>query len=54
METGMNRFDFNGDRSVDLSDAVAHLTWQFLGGRPHVLGITCTSLPGCSEAPGCR
>ena len=34
---------------IDLSDAVALLNWQFLGGPPHVLGTDCTPIVGCPE-----
>lgn len=39
--------DFNGNGGIDISDAVALLTWRFLGGEAHPLGTGCIPIPGC-------
>ena len=40
---------WNGQRDLDLTDAIASLSWQFLGGVPHVLGRDCTPIAGCPD-----
>jgi hypothetical protein len=41
--------DWNGDLSVDLSDALGPLSSIFSGGPPHVLGEVCVAIEGCPE-----
>ena len=47
-------FDWNGDGEADMSDAIALLRWDLLGGPSHALSDggppSCTSIPGCSLA----
>jgi len=40
------------DRRLDISDAVAMLTVQFLGGRPHALTPEA-DVKGCVRIAGC-
>ncbi len=42
--------DWNGDTSIDLSDAVGPLNWLFTGGKAHVLGEVCRRMDGCPPA----
>ena len=43
--------DWNGDGgNPDLTDAIAMLAYLFLGSDAHVLGTSCTTLPGCPDA----
>lgn len=44
--------DFNGDRTLGLSDAVGILRWLFQGGRLHVLGVECRVIVGCPSVCG--
>ena len=49
--------DWQPDGVVDISDAVAMLTFQFLGGRPHALASEvdaegCIRIVGCTDLCG--
>lgn len=44
--------NFNGDASVNLTDAVNVLLYLFRAGPPHFLGTECVVIPGCPNA--CR
>lgn len=39
----------NGDRLVDLSDGIYLLSYLFLGGPPHLQGVECIRIAGCSD-----
>ncbi len=43
--------DFNGNNEVNLSDGVAILSFLFVMGTPHVLGVECVAITGCPENP---
>ena len=43
--------DWNGDEALDLSDAVASLSFLFIGGLPHELGSDCVAIAGCANGP---
>ena len=49
---GATLLDANGDRGVNLSDAVFVLNHLFVQGPPHVLGTDCVQIDGCE--PGCQ
>ncbi|MBI4583416.1 MAG: hypothetical protein HY717_05265 [Planctomycetes bacterium] len=46
--------DFNGDSGIDQSDAIGILSWKFLGGPPHLLGIACVPIADCPVVPQCQ
>jgi hypothetical protein len=37
------------DDLIDLTDAILLLTWAFLGGDAHALGLECTAISGCPD-----
>jgi len=41
--------DFNGDASVNLSDAVGVLAYLFNRGAPPALGVDCVEAEGCQD-----
>ena len=45
-------FDFNGDRSIDIADAISEVIYLFGGGRPHVQGTRCRRVPTCPDVCG--
>jgi hypothetical protein len=47
--------DSNGDRTLDLADAVRVFGYLFQGSAPPVLGAACTPIEGCPDnAERCR
>jgi len=44
--------DADGNRAIDVADAIRLLAYLYLSGPPHVLGADCTPIVGCSDA--CR
>jgi hypothetical protein len=47
--------DFNGDdgRAVDITDALASLSFLFLSGAPHPLGSSCLPILDCPDNERC-
>ena len=45
--------DWQPDGAIDLSDAVAGLSFLFLGGRPHALAFRGATGTGCVQVEGC-
>ncbi len=52
-EGNLALLDHNGDHSIDLTDAIAGISYQFLGTAPHVNGTFCTRIAGCPNLAGC-
>ena len=55
----MKLMDWQPDSAVDISDAVAMLTFLFVGGKPHALAPEadakgCVRIVGCPDHAGCR
>ena len=42
--------DANGDKGINLTDAIHSLAYLFMGGAPPVLGTECVPIPGCPDA----
>jgi hypothetical protein len=47
------QMDWQPDGSVDLSDAIASLTFLFTGGPPHVLAVPDSETQACVPIVGC-
>ena len=41
--------DWSANGEIELTDAIAFLNWNFLGGPEHALGTDCVLIPGCPE-----
>jgi len=44
----LSLLDANADGNVDVSDVTSELGFLFLGGPPHILGVACVQVPGCT------